>query len=52
MKKLFFNPVFLLLSALILPLLAYGAQTAGMTDLSRALFVLFVAIMVLIIARK
>lgn len=52
MKQKLFNPVFLVLASIILPIAAFEALTMGSVAVSDILFALFCAVMALIIVRK
>ncbi|MFH1804582.1 MAG: hypothetical protein ABID63_06805 [Pseudomonadota bacterium] len=52
MKKIIFNPVVLVMASLILPLLAYGAETANLHGFAMALFIAFAATMAVLVIRK
>lgn len=52
MKQKLFNPVFLVLASIILPIAAFEAFVTGNIAASDILFALFCATMALIIARK
>ncbi|MFV1850813.1 MAG: hypothetical protein ACMZ66_08895 [Thalassospira sp.] len=52
MKQKLFNPVFLVLASIILPIAAFEALAMESVAVSDILFALFCAIMALIIVRK
>ncbi|WP_156111693.1 hypothetical protein [Thalassospira australica] len=52
MKQKLFNPVFLVLASIILPIAAFEAFVTGNIAISDILFALFCATMVLIVVRK
>lgn len=52
MKRKLFNPVFLVLASIILPIAAFEALVMGSNNASYILFALFAAVMALIIGRK
>jgi hypothetical protein len=52
MKQKLFNPVFLVLASVILPIAAFEALVMGSVAISDILFALFCATMALIVVRK
>ena len=52
MKRKLFNPVFLVLASIILPIAAFEAFVTGNIEASDILFALFCAVMALIAVKK
>lgn len=52
MKNKLFNPVFLVLASIILPIAAFEALVTGSISTSDILFALFCAVMALIAVKK